>query len=84
MIAAGGVDHSVRSKRLIGQQGAVVQRTNYRGDAQCTQFIGLFGAAHQTGDVVASLDQARGDGTADKTGGTGNEYVHGATPCVDE
>ncbi|MNY41665.1 hypothetical protein D3C86_1764970 [compost metagenome] len=82
MIAAGRVDHCIGCKRLIGQQVAVVQTAHHRRNAQSTQLIGLFGAAHQTGDSVAGLDQARGDGAANKSGSAGDEYVHGETPCV--
>jgi len=77
MVAAGGVDHGVSGASLPGQQRAVFEGADHRGDAQCFQLIGLFGAAHQARDGVAGLNQTGGDGTADKTGGAGDEYFHG-------
>ncbi|MOA52347.1 hypothetical protein D3C78_1756350 [compost metagenome] len=84
MVAAGGVDHSVGGPGLFGQQCAVIQRADDRGDAQRVHFIRLFGVAHQAGNLVTGLDQAGGDGAADKTGSAGDEYVHGETPCVNK
>ena len=77
MVAAGGVDHRIGLLRLRRQHGCVVEGADHRRDAQRGQFSGLFGAAHQAGDVMAGVDQAGGDRTADKPCCTGNEYIHG-------
>lgn len=77
MVAAGGVDHRVGLPGLFGQHRTVIQGADDRGDAQGRHLGGLLGAAHQARHMVAGLDQAGGDGAADKSGGAGNEYVHG-------
>ncbi|MNG01807.1 hypothetical protein D3C84_848010 [compost metagenome] len=84
MVAAGSVDDGVGGSGLVSEKCAVVKRADDWRDAQRFQFIRLFGVAHQARDAVTCLDQAGGDGTTDKTRCTGNEYVHGETPCVDK
>ena len=77
MVAAGGVDHRISLLRLLGQYRCVVEGANHGRDAQGGHFGGLFSAAHQASDVMAGVDQAGSDGTADKPCGAGNEYIHG-------
>ena len=77
MVAAGGVDYRVGLLRLRGQHGGVIQRADHGRDAQGSHFSFLLGAAHQAGDSMAGLDQAGGDGAADKPCCAGDEYIHG-------
>ncbi len=75
MIAAGCVDDGVRGPRFGNQQRAIVERADDWFNAEALQFSGVFRVADQAAHVVAGAHETRGNRTADKTAGTGDENV---------